>query len=764
MIEIRNSKYQFVILILILIGVSGCNYTKNLAPGQYLLDNVDIVSDNKNISPGRLEGYVLQKPNSSILGLKPGLGIYNLAGTDSTFFNKLLWKIGSAPVIYNAANSKYSADQMEQQLFNWGYLNAEVDYTDKLEDKKAKVTYMFHPGDPYRIRNFSVDIQDSAKYRIMQRALRRNPIRPNSIFDQDALEDRLIDINTAFRNVGYFSLGTEYFQYQADTALNNLEVDLTLTILPRTMETDSGAIYTQDHLPYRIERVDIYSGSSLGRRRRAVTTDTTSIENIFIHYDQTRFLNERTILNRCFIRPGRRYSERLAERTYQALNSLSSVRQVTMGFTEKPDNLLDCNINITQGNIHWIQGTIEGTNAAGDLGIGATVGYQHRNIFNGAEIFRVRLRGAYEAITGSTPTDILNQDYYEYGIELGLSFPRFLVKLPNLRERQGSTDIRFSINNQLRAEYQRIFFNTGYTYKWVTSRNKLSHTWDVFDLNYVTMPKVSELFQDSVLNNPNNTILRYSYENQFILRAAYGLVINSQGRNQRHNEYQVIRTNIEFAGNLLYGISKLFHLRQDENGYYEIFNNPFAQYVKGDVDFAKSIGINTRSSIVFHAGLGVAYPYLNSIVLPYEKRYFSGGSNSVRGWNTRQLGPGSYNNHGVTDFMNQSGDIKLDLNIEYRNRVAGMFQVAAFIDAGNIWTIRNYENQPNGEFKFDRFYKEIALGTGLGIRLDFDFFLIRFDAGIKVYDPALTGTDKWRLAHFKFNDDFAFHFAIGYPF
>lgn len=758
-----------IFLACIFLGINACNYTKNLTQGQYLLDKASIENDNKKIATDDLADYMVQQPNVSFLGMKPGLAIYNWAGKDSTFFNKILWKIGSAPVIYNASNSSYSARQMQQQLYNWGYMNAKVDFTEELSDekKKASVTYRLHPGTPYTIRSFNINVQDSAIYKILERSLRQDPVKVNGIFDQDVLGEKLGTLSTALRNRGYFTFGAEYLQYLVDSTLNNHEVDLSLIMLPRRTEDAEGNTIEEKHGVYKIDNINIYSGSTMSgsrNRRNYIMTDTTKAANTYIHYDRNRFLNERTLLERSTIRSGRNYSERMVERTHQGLSSLTAVKQVTMDFTEKAGNLLDCNIHVIPGNIHWIQGTIEGTNSAGDLGVASTVSYQHRNIFNGAEVFRVKLRGAYEVVSGNS-SDILNDNYYEYGIETGLSFPRFLVKIPHLRERQGSTDIKLSINNQLRAEYQRIFFNTGIAYKWTTDRNRLNHSWDIFDLNYIAMPRVSKYFQENVMDNPDNSILRYSYENQFILRTSYGLVFNMQKRGAKTSEYQTLRTNIEFAGNALYGLSKLANLKQDENGRYQIFNNPFAQYVKADADFVKSIYVNSRAALVLHSSLGVAYPYQNSVVLPYEKRYFSGGSNSLRGWNTRELGPGSYDNKGVTDFMNQSGDIKIDLNAEFRYNIGGsMFQVAAFYDAGNIWTIREYENQPGGLFKWNQFYKEIAMSTGLGLRLDFGFFLIRVDGGLKVFDPAESGSDCWRILKPKFSRDVAFHFAIGYPF
>jgi len=319
-------------------------------------------------------------------------------------------------------------------------------------------------------------------------------------------------------------------------------------------------------------------------------------------------------------------------------------------------------------------------------------------------------------------------------------------------------------NNQLRPEYQRVFFNTGLNYEWTGSRSRFAHSLDIVDINYVAIPQMSKEFRDSVMNNPRNLMLKYSYENLFIYRTAYNLVYTSQPRNARSKDFFTIRAGIELAGNLFYGASKLFKAAPDSAGSYRIFNVPFAQYVKADFDYARNMSIDKKNSIAMHAVVGAAYPYLNSIVLPYEKRYYSGGSNSIRGWSTRQLGPGTYNNNGTIDFMNQSGDLKLDLSVEFRNMLIGPFQVASFIDAGNIWTLRKYDNQPGGQFRLNSFYKQIAWAWGLGFRLDFDFLVFRFDTGMKIYDPAQTGSDRWRITRPDFWNDFAFHFAIGYPF
>ena len=233
--------------------------------------------------------------------------------------------------------------------------------------------------------------------------------------------------------------------------------------------------------------------------------------------------------------------------------------------------------------------------------------------------------------------------------------------------------------------------------------------------------------------------------------------------NGRHHAF---RANIETAGNLLNGFSHLLGEEKNERGQYTLFNIAYAQYVKGDVDYTHLIRFDRRNQLAIHAGFGIAYPYGNSRILPFEKRYFSGGANSVRGWSVRGLGPGKFKgSNGAIDFINQTGDMKLDLNAEYRTFLFWKFDGAVFVDAGNIWTLRNYEEQPGGQFKLDEFYKQIAVAYGIGLRLNFDYFVLRFDMGMKAVNPAYENyKEHFPIVNPRFSRDFSFHFAVGLPF
>ncbi len=404
---------------------------------------------------------------------------------------------------------------------------------------------------------------------------------------------------------------------------------------------------------------------------------------------------------------------------------------------------------------------LEGTNSAGDFGFASSLNYQHRNLFKGSEVFSAKVRGAYEALSGSQSE---GNNFWEFGAEASVLFPRFLF--PFLyesfrRKIRATTELKVSYSMQTRPEFKRSILSGGWNYIWQERSNmQARHVFKLLDIDYVYLPKVDSTFKSEL---PEST-LRYNFTDQFIVGSGYTYSFNNYDPQNRLRNTHSVRFSFEMAGNLLYGFSRLSGADKDGEGRYKLFGINYAQFVKGDIDFSKSIVLDNRNKLAFHVGVGVGYPYGNSKMLPFERSYFSGGANSVRGWSVRSLGPGSMPVDSVKSFAQQIGDIRLDLNLEYRTKLFWKFEMAAFIDAGNIWTFHKDESRPNGNFDFSRFYKEIAVSYGLGLRLDFDFFLIRFDTGMKAYDPQKSGKRKWAILNPNFHNNFAWHFAVGYPF
>lgn len=764
---IRKRMNKIISVILVIVSLWSCNSTKHVPDGNYLLKGYDIKADTKDIDVTYFESFIRQQPNNKVR-----LMIYNIAGQDtSKWLNRVIQKAGQAPVLYNPQHTKNSANQVAKELSNMGYLRAEVDTLLKIRDKKISVTYNIQNNGIYTIRNYDYTIDNGPIARSLARAKKYTSIQPGVDFDQIDLDDSRTHLTTYLRNIGYYKFPKELLYYRADTTLNSHQVDLFLSLYPPKDST----IFKK----FKIRNVSILSGfdpMAKGNEKLFAEVDTVKYKGLNIIYGKNKFLRKSTLYRNNFIRPGRMYSDMAFTRTTGAFNGIGVVKQTNIQFKEviNPNDsiqYLDALVTIAPGNTHFFQTEIQGTNSAGDLGIAPSISYQHQNLFNGAEILKLKLRGAYEFISNSSNPDMVNQNFYEYGFDASLAFPQFLFPWLQAKLRElpsASTQISFGINNQHRKEYSRQFFNATLTYRWSSNKNQFAHSVNLWDINYIRMPWASTEFTDR-LNNINNPILKESYKDQLISRTTYNITYtnaNNRISSRTPRNIFTIRAGIDISGLLPRIVTSFYNASRDSLGAKQILGIRYAEYIKGDLSFAQTHALNSKNKLAYHIGLGVARPFGNSTVLPFETRYFAGGANSVRGWPTRALGPGSYvaDTSGVNDFVNQVGDIKLDLNIEYRSKISEYFELAGFVDAGNIWTIKNYkESQPNGQFKFNKFYKEIALSYGAGIRFDLGFLLLRFDVGVRAYDPGEPVNRRWVILK-PTRDRIAWHFGIGYPF
>lgn len=761
-------KYIYYLLFILLL--SACDATKRVPDGSYLLNKVKIDTDTKSVKASELEPFLRQEPNASIFIIgKYKLHLYNIAPNDSTWLNRQFRKYGESPVLYSERLTSISTEQIKLELNNRGYLNATVDTLLDIGDKRVNITYDVKGHDPYRILTFQDTIQDTTILKILKEDRKLNFIKKDDVFDLERLEEGRTEMARQLRNKGYYEFSKDNFQFLADTTVGTNQVDLTVNLLN---PTDSTL-----HKQYHLGNTTILNGVDIAKLEdstRHDELDTVNFRGVSIIQDKNEFLRPRAIYFNTFLRKNRMYADRLVDRTYTSLNGLGAVSQTNISLypaVRNDSNFLDSRISIAPGNLHWMQFGIDGTNSAGDLGVAANITYEHRNIFKGAERLRIRLNGAYEFISRGGLADSINlidQNYYEYGAEAFLSIPQLLLPwlLKNLKEQpSASTEFSIGVNFQKRPEYLRQFFNLSSRFQWSRMDGRLINNVEPLDINYVRMPWKSEFFNNQYLGDDSNPILRESYKDQLIARTAYSVLFTNSGLRKVANVPFRVRAGVDLAGLIPRLVTAVGGSKTNSEGYEEILRTTYAEYVKTDFDFALTYPFDDKNSLAMHFGLGVAVPYGNSIVLPFEKRYFSGGANSLRGWSTRTLGPGGYQRNDTlrADFVNQTGDIKLDISAEYRHKLTELFEVATFIDAGNIWTIKDYEGQPGGVFKFDEFYKQIAVSYGLGLRVNLGFLLVRLDAGMKAYDPA----DKdGRFVLFKpnFSDKFALHFAIGYPF
>ena len=720
--------------------LSSCSASRDLPEGQVMLNKVSVVADGKypDVNPSQLKNYVRQKGNSRwFSAVKIPLGVYAMAGEDTTkWINRTLRNMGEAPVVYDTLQARLSCENLQRALQNLGYLDSQVELYTEVKGKKLNAVYVLHPGAPYFIRNVSYDIRDSLIAR--QLAGDVHKLNQGDKLNVDNLNQERSRITAYLQDNGYFRFHKEFINFRVDTVQSTHKADVTLLLRPYRTSDIQDTLHTR----YTVRNIDYASGDP---------------QDSVIH------LRKNVLRENTFIREGKPYSASGLQNTYNHFGRLGAVKYTNISFEQDPDSaLLDAHIQLQTNKPSTLSFQPEGTNTAGDLGAAASLTYENRNLFRGSESFSVQVRGAYEAIRGLEGYS--NQDYIEYSVESRLSFPRFMMPFLSSEARRrtiATSELSLTYDTQNRPEFHRRVLSAGWRYKWSPLSSRNQYQFDLLNLNYVFMPWISDTFRKEYLDNPTNynAILRYNYEDLFIMKTGFGFSYND-GKT-------AIKTNIETAGNLLSLGSAIFGGNKDDLNQYKVFNIAYAQYIKGDIDYTHHLISGYNDQLVFHVGLGIAYPYGNSTILPFEKRYFSGGANSVRGWSVRSLGPGRYKDKdGNINFITQTGDIKLDLNLEYRTHLFWKFGGALFIDAGNIWTIRDYPSQPDGQFQIQNILKDLAVSYGMGLRLNFDYFIIRFDMGMKAVNPAYKTEDEnhFPLIHPRLSRDFAFHFAVGLPF
>ena len=753
------NSFKPLLVLAVMMALAGCSSQKFLAEGEYLLHDVRVTTDNREVEVEELEGFVRQHPNSKWFGLvRVPLGVYCMSGKDSTrWMNRFLRRLGEDPVRYDTLLSRRTHDDIEAAVRHMGYLGATVTSDTTIHRHKVDVTHQIHTGRRYRVRHIDYDISDAAVRDLLVQHDDATLLTEGMPFDVNVLKDERARITALLQDNGYYRFNNSFVRYDADTLVGDHEVDLVLSVLPYQA---SARDTTSDHPLYRIGQVT-YSidADSLHPRR-------PSLKHDFLH-------------GRSALRTDSLYSARHVQETYRNLSALPAVMRanISMAPSAEDDGALDATVHLIMAKRHGISAELEGTNTAGDFGAAANLSYEYRNLFRRSTSFGFKLRGAYEAITGLE--GYADQNYIEYGGELSLNFPELLVPFLSRdfhRNVTAQSSVNVMFSSQDRPEFHRRVLTAAWRYKWGPFDQRTQHRFDLLDLNYVFLPWISETFRRDYLtdNGDRNAILRYNYEDLFVMKWGYTFYrtnasTTGQDANYGTNAYS-LRLSIETAGNLLYGLSNLFNgPRSAVSGgqqAYTLFGIAYAQYAKFDFDFSKSFRVDDRNSFGLHVAFGAAFPYANSTVLPYEERYFSGGANSVRGWSVRGLGPGSFSgSDGQVDFIRQTGDLKLDLSVEWRTHLFWKLDGAAFVDAGNIWTLRDYEEQPGGQFRFDTFYRQIAVAYGLGLRLNFGFFIIRLDGGMKAINPAYaSGRLRYPIIYPNFKRDFQLHFAVGLPF
>lgn len=752
---------------------SSCSALKKIPQDQSLLvaNRVSIKQSpnkpntDKRISRNNIKNLLSQEPNSKFLGMRLKLALYNPEKKKQR---------GEPPAIFDSLAIETSKKRISQYLANKGYFSPEIEHKTKFkgkEKRKVEVKYSIFLNDVYTIDTVIDRIRDEEIAKLLQDRQKNSLFSPGEPYDVENLNKERDRITRIVRNNGYFAFSKDYISYTIDSALSSNKMKITLN-LRRTRNT------AQPHTKYTINDIYInqiqgkYIGrDSLGRDTIIFVESKKNKKNKILNPYNIVYLGDRPVIKpkyvsrKVFIDKDSLFSVDKLERTYEALGAYRILSFSDIRMVERADSgKIDCVISLIEGKKFAFSAEGELTTSSGFMpGIAANVGFVSKNIFRGGEVFNLKLRGMYElqmALGGGEDNkSLLNT--YELKAEIGIDIPRpvFLnIEEKWKRFQRANTSFLVSYSYQNKTEYSRGIFNASWAYS--GKRSNIYHYFNPIEINVVNMLKQSEWFRN-YLNSLNRNRLKYQYEDHFILDWKYVLVYNEQNL-ASERDFNYLRFGVETAGNLLYGISKAFGLQKNEQGQYQMFSLAFSQYVRFELDYKHYFVFKKNVHLVFRSMFGLGVSYANSKSLPFEKAFYTGGSMGLRAWPLYKVGPGSYANQENSTFE-RLGDILFLINLEQRFPIYGGLRGAVFADLGNIWLRTKNSIYEGGEFAFNRFYKELALGTGVGLRYDFGFFVIRVDLGIPLRDPSIKGSDTWVIKNLKFND-LMLNFGIGYPF
>ena len=780
--DLKYSTFRLIIIIPLIWAVSSCSVKKFIPEGQHLSQkySVKIVNKTDKIPMSELRGLIKPKPNSKFLIWKPKLYIHFRNLQKPTKFNTWLNKnYGEEPVYtYNHDLEKVKRN-MGRYLSNIGFFNSDIIYDIEPNDYKDHITYHITPSIPYTISKINYSISDTTINQLVIDKRAKSLVLENSIYNAYTMDNERDRITEILRNSGYFYFSRNYIQFVVDSNYREHTMLVTLTINNIKEPTDvPGETIERKHDKYYINTVTVIPDFK-PLEDQVFDTSKLNIEfwdndNVYSYdflYGPIKKLKPSAFNQALKIKPGETYSAEDVQNTYRRLFNYQIIRTANISFdtvaktnNEPEKNLLDCKISMQKSTLHAFSIEAEGTNSSGDLGIRGNIIFLNKNIFRRAEVLRIRLNGGFEAQTISETdgsTGIFNT--FEAGIEGSVFFPRFFspIKLQRFNQRFNPTsNLTFGYNYQLRPNYSRniTLLNLGYSWN---QNKKIRHIVTPANINYVKVNPTPEFEKE--LEEETNKRLKEQYSDHTILGLNYSFIHNNQKVNDiRNHEY--FRMNIETSGNLLYGINTLFGTTPSNDGgrdYYEFFGVRYSQYIRVDFDFRQYFKFSNKKNTLatrYFVGLGV--PYLNSEEIPYERGFYSGGANGMRGWVFRGLGPGSYSG---TEQFERIGDLQLELNVEYRFPIYKFLHSAFFLDIGNIWTYNESETFPGGQFDINDFYKELAADFGIGVRFDFKYFIFRVDFATPVVDPAYPEGERWRFDYIQFKDVIG-NFGIGYPF
>ncbi|MBE6250075.1 MAG: hypothetical protein E7111_00290 [Bacteroidales bacterium] len=702
-----------------------CSTTRSLQADQYRLasNRIEIVND-KDFNPDVLTDYLKQKHR----GWTPFQYVYNWTNGKGKGWDKFVQKIGVAPVVYDPEMVDSSIENLTNHLSYLGYYGSKVTSSINVKKRNVRVTYKVRLGKQIPIKAMEIVLPDDPEFvKDFLADSTASQVKAGTFLSEAALEQESIRSSAAMQDKGYFSFSKNNYFFEADTL----------------SYTDSALLKLTIHRYTRNEGPE----SSIPIRR-------FYLDSVSIDYPKTLKIRTKVLEGLNTLIPGERYSAANVNNTYSRLNALRVFSGVNIDMNPVDTNRLNATISLTQSKLQGFKVNLEtSVNASGLFGVSPQLSYYHKNIFRGGEWLNLSFMGNFQYLF----KDKVRSN--EFGVSGGLSFPKFFpLPYRYFKEAVPRTDVNLSYNFQERPEFTRNIISISYGY---TGNVKSRFYYQVFPLqmNIINLFNLDSNFYESLANDP---FLKNAYQNHFDLGSGGTLYYTTNSASIPRTTFFYSRLQFDIAGNLLSAFKPL--MKKDEAGAGMLWNTPFSQFVRGEISVGKTwvFGRKSGQTIATRFVAGAGYAYGNSSALPFEKHFYVGGSNSMRGWQARTLGPGLSERDRNFVIPNQTGDMRLEANIEYRFDIYWKFAGALFIDAGNVWTLQGSDNEL-GRFRWSTLGKSMAANWGVGLRLDFDFLLLRLDLGMRVHDPARSnrwvGPKDWLK-----KDGYALHFGVGYPF
>lgn len=761
--------------------LSACNVSKNLAEDEYLLHKNSIVHTDKSIRSAPLEDYITQQPTPKSLGFfYNNVGIYYALKDKEDWFNRWILRVfGDEPIFIDKYAAEESARRMKSFLNNLSYFNADIDINYITKDKKVTVEYIVKPQKPYTINHFEMISADTAILKKIASISEESLIKEGEAYNSYFIDDERDRITEHLRSNGYYRFNKNYISYSVDSAFTNQSLSIIGEInIPANIKKDSTK--TQEHQRYSVRDIYVYPNydplSVFDYAPDTLLLDIPSDREDgsfdkyhFIYYNSLK-IRPKVIGRSIFLANNSLFDVGKLQKSYQKLNRFPIYKYVNISFAEDSiateENTLPLDVSIRLSRTKTQSYTIETdvTNTSGDLGLRGNLVYANRNLFRGGEMLSLRLTTALESRSYTdyeTTNDNLLFNTMEYGIYLSLRTPSFLAPVKKARFPKylaPRSIFQLSYNFQTRPTYERHLGNTSFGYEWNIGENSTHRLFPV-DLSMIKIFPSAE-FQAGLDTLTN---IRYldQYTDHFIAALKYNMIFNTQKSNKWEN-FTYLLYRFEIAGNLASLINDMSNAEPSSEGYYELFGIRYAQYVRGELDYRHFYALPNKQGFIYRAIIGLGIPYGNSSSLPFEKGFYAGGANGMRGWAYRTLGPGGYAEGSLNEF-DKMGEIKLEASLEYRFPLFWYLNGALFADVGNVWLLEENELFPDGHFQWDNFANQLAIDGGVGFRFDFEFFIVRLDAAVKFRDPAQPEGRRVVIDKTQFSDIF-WNFGIGYPF